>query len=65
VPLCAGIYLLCYLDRSNIGNAKTLNANLHHDLLSDTNMTALQYTYDDPVLFPTELTAAASLLWSF
>ena len=20
VPLCAGIYLLCYLDRSNIGN---------------------------------------------
>jgi hypothetical protein len=22
IPLCSGIYLLCYLDRSNIGNAK-------------------------------------------
>lgn len=22
IPLSAGIYLLCYLDRSNIGNAK-------------------------------------------
>ncbi|OBT67986.1 hypothetical protein VE03_01502 [Pseudogymnoascus sp. 23342-1-I1] len=44
VPLCAGIYLLCYLDRSNIGNAKTLNANVHHDLLSDTGMTSYQFT---------------------
>jgi hypothetical protein len=45
VPLCAGIYLLCYLDRSNIGNAKTLNSNKHHDLLSETHMTSYQYTY--------------------
>ncbi|KFY43506.1 hypothetical protein V494_01944 [Pseudogymnoascus sp. VKM F-4513 (FW-928)] len=44
VPLSAGIYLLCYLDRSNIGNAKTLNSNVHHDLLSDTNMTSYQFT---------------------
>lgn len=44
VPLCAGIYLLCYLDRSNIGNAKTLNSSTHDDLLSTTNMTNLQYT---------------------
>ncbi|KUJ15966.1 MFS transporter-like protein [Mollisia scopiformis] len=44
VPLCAAIYLLCYLDRSNIGNAKTLNANTHDDLLSDTHMTSYQYT---------------------
>ncbi|ELR04324.1 hypothetical protein VC83_04028 [Pseudogymnoascus destructans] len=44
VPLSAGIYLLCYLDRSNIGNAKTLNSNVHHDLLSDTGMTAYQFT---------------------
>ncbi|OQD73687.1 hypothetical protein PENDEC_c014G05993 [Penicillium decumbens] len=44
VPLCAGIYLLCYLDRSNIGNAKILNKNTHNDLLSETNMTSYQYT---------------------
>ncbi|KAL3421754.1 major facilitator superfamily transporter [Phlyctema vagabunda] len=44
VPLCAAIYLLCYLDRSNIGNARTLNANKGHDLLSETGMTAYQYT---------------------
>ncbi|QSZ36965.1 hypothetical protein DSL72_009057 [Monilinia vaccinii-corymbosi] len=43
VPLCAGIYLLCYLDRSNIGNAKTLNSSTHDDLLSLTHMTAFQY----------------------
>lgn len=43
VPLCAAIYLLCYLDRSNIGNAKTLNSSTHHDLLSTTHMTNYQY----------------------
>lgn len=43
VPLCAAIYLLCYLDRSNIGNAKTLNAVAHNDLLSETHMTNYQY----------------------
>ncbi|KAG4440111.1 hypothetical protein IFR05_004408 [Cadophora sp. M221] len=43
VPLCAGIYLLCYLDRSNIGNAKTLNAATHNDLLTETHMTNYQY----------------------
>ncbi|PSS12920.1 hypothetical protein M430DRAFT_262591 [Amorphotheca resinae ATCC 22711] len=43
VPLSAGIYLLCYLDRSNIGNAKTLNSATHNDLLSDTHMTDHQY----------------------
>ncbi|OJJ46383.1 hypothetical protein ASPZODRAFT_132477 [Penicilliopsis zonata CBS 506.65] len=44
VPLCAFIYLLCYLDRSNIGNAKILNADTHNDLLSETHMTSYQYT---------------------
>ncbi|EAW13368.1 putative MFS transporter [Aspergillus clavatus NRRL 1] len=44
VPLCAAIYLLCYLDRSNIGNAKILNQDTHHDLLSETKMTSYQYT---------------------
>jgi len=44
LPISCGIYLLCYLDRSNIGNAKVLNASTHNDLLSETNMTAYQYT---------------------
>jgi MFS family permease len=44
VPLSAAIYLLCYLDRSNIGNAKILNSETHNDLLSETHMTNLQYT---------------------
>lgn len=44
IPLSAGIYLLCYLDRSNIGNAKVLNSDTGDDLLSDTGMTAYQYT---------------------
>lgn len=44
IPLSAAIYLLCYLDRSNIGNAKTLNASSHHDLLSETHMSNYQYT---------------------
>lgn len=44
IPLSAGIYLLCYLDRSNIGNAKVLNSDTGDDLLSETGMTAYQYT---------------------
>ncbi|TPX13849.1 uncharacterized protein E0L32_005793 [Thyridium curvatum] len=44
IPLAAGIYLLCYLDRSNIGNAKVLNATTHDDLLSETNMTNYEFT---------------------
>ncbi|KAJ7271175.1 MFS transporter [Mycena rebaudengoi] len=44
VPLSAAIYLLCYLDRSNIGNAKILNADTHNDLLTETKMTNFQYT---------------------
>lgn len=43
IPLSAFIYLLCYLDRSNIGNAKTLNSETKDDLLSDTGMTNYQY----------------------
>ncbi|EUC44288.1 hypothetical protein COCMIDRAFT_98527 [Bipolaris oryzae ATCC 44560] len=44
IPLCATIYLLCFLDRSNIGNAKTLNANEGHSLLQETHMTNYQFT---------------------
>ncbi|KAJ5812488.1 hypothetical protein N7474_008789 [Penicillium riverlandense] len=43
LPLSAGIYLLCYLDRSNIGNAKTLNSDTRNDLLDETHMTDHQY----------------------
>ncbi|GAM83811.1 hypothetical protein ANO11243_018010 [Dothideomycetidae sp. 11243] len=43
LPLSAGIYLLCYLDRSNIGNAKLLNSETHNDLLQETHMTNYQY----------------------
>ncbi|KAF5721331.1 tartrate transporter [Fusarium globosum] len=44
IPLAAGIYLLCYLDRSNIGNAKVLNHTTGHDLLTETNMTNYDFT---------------------
>ncbi|RSL40128.1 hypothetical protein CEP53_013572 [Fusarium sp. AF-6] len=44
IPLAAGIYLLCYLDRSNIGNAKVLNSSTKHDLLSETGMSNFDYT---------------------
>lgn len=33
VPLCASIYLLCYLDRSNIGNAKVMNGALNPSIV--------------------------------
>lgn len=44
MPLSAAIYFLCYLDRSNIGNAKILNASSNHDLMSETGMSNYQYT---------------------
>ncbi|CAM1504985.1 Fc.00g106220.m01.CDS01 [Cosmosporella sp. VM-42] len=44
IPLCASIYLLCYLDRSNIGNAKVLNHTTGNDLLTETKMTSYQFT---------------------
>ncbi|KAG9250115.1 major facilitator superfamily domain-containing protein [Emericellopsis atlantica] len=44
IPLAAGIYLLCYLDRSNIGNAKVLNRATGDDLLAVTGMSNYQYT---------------------
>nr|A0A089FNE5.1 RecName: Full=MFS transporter prlL; AltName: Full=Pyrrolocin biosynthesis protein L [fungal sp. NRRL 50135]AIP87508.1 putative MFS transporter [fungal sp. NRRL 50135] len=44
IPLSAAIYFLCYLDRSNIGNAKILNAATGNDLLTETHMTNYDYT---------------------
>jgi MFS family permease len=44
IPLAASIYLLCFLDRSNIGNAKTLNSSSGESLLQTTHTTNYQYT---------------------
>jgi hypothetical protein len=44
LPLSALCYLILNLDRSNIGNAKTMNANTHNDLLSETHMSEYGYT---------------------
>ncbi|KAG9125754.1 hypothetical protein FRC07_006336 [Ceratobasidium sp. 392] len=43
VPAAAMIYLLCYLDRSNIGNAKLLNEDKGNSLLQSLHLTNLQY----------------------
>ncbi|KAH7096212.1 major facilitator superfamily domain-containing protein [Auriculariales sp. MPI-PUGE-AT-0066] len=44
IPLSAFIYLLCSLDRSNIGNAKIMNKEKGHDLLTQVHMTNYEYT---------------------
>ncbi|CAE6444160.1 unnamed protein product [Rhizoctonia solani] len=44
VPSAAFIYLLCYLDRSNIGNAKLLNSDSGNSLMQSLSLTNLQYT---------------------
>ncbi|KAI0805867.1 putative MFS transporter [Xylaria sp. FL0064] len=44
IPLSAGIYFLCYLDRSNIGNAKILNASTHDDLMTEAHISNSQFT---------------------
>ncbi|KIL92420.1 hypothetical protein FAVG1_04831 [Fusarium avenaceum] len=43
IPICATMYLLAYLDRSNIGNAKVMNSESGHDLMTETNLTDSQY----------------------
>ncbi|KAJ4367989.1 hypothetical protein N0V83_006344 [Neocucurbitaria cava] len=44
LPITAVVYLLCYLDRSNIGNAKILNSTTHDDMRETNNMTNYQFT---------------------
>ncbi|KAI1329224.1 MFS general substrate transporter [Xylariaceae sp. FL0255] len=44
MPLSAAIYFLCYLDRSNIGNAKILNSTTHNDMQTETHTTNYQFT---------------------
>lgn len=43
MPLAAFIYFLCYLDRSNIGNAKVLNTSTKNDMQSETGMTSYEF----------------------
>ncbi|KAM3546324.1 hypothetical protein ARSEF1564_000812 [Beauveria bassiana] len=43
VPLCAGIYFLCFLDRANIGNAKVLNSSTGDDMQHSARMTDYQF----------------------
>lgn len=44
LPLSAGIYFLCYLDRSNIGNAKILNSGTRNDMQTETGTSSYQFT---------------------
>ncbi|KAB8276465.1 major facilitator superfamily domain-containing protein [Aspergillus minisclerotigenes] len=44
LPTTAVIYLLCYLDRSNIGNAKILNSSTNDTLLESNSISNYQYT---------------------
>ena len=43
LPLCAFIYFLCYLDRSNIGNARILNSAAHSDMQTTIGATTYQF----------------------
>src|ERR1700761_1817503 len=43
LPLCCWIYLLNYLDRGNIGNAKVLTQETGDSLLQQTHMSTYQY----------------------
>jgi hypothetical protein len=44
LPICAWVYLLNYLDRSNIGNAKILNSETHDSFLQSLGMSSAQYS---------------------
>ncbi|KAH7326434.1 major facilitator superfamily domain-containing protein [Stachybotrys elegans] len=43
VPISAGIYFLCFLDRSNIGNARILNSSTNNNMQDETNMTDYEF----------------------
>ncbi|KAH7336757.1 MFS transporter [Rhizoctonia solani] len=43
IPASIIIYLLCFLDRSNIGNARLLNDTTGHSLMKSLNLTNHQY----------------------
>lgn len=43
IPLCCWLYLLNFLDRGNIGNARVLNQETGDDMLHQTRMTSTDY----------------------
>lgn len=43
LPLCCWLYLLNFLDRGNIGNARILNKESGDDLMSRTGMSPMDY----------------------
>ncbi|KAL1845053.1 hypothetical protein VTK73DRAFT_1216 [Phialemonium thermophilum] len=43
IPLAAGIYFLCYLDRANIGNARILNSTTHNDMQTETHASQREF----------------------
>jgi hypothetical protein len=43
IPLSAYIYFLCFFDRSNIGNAKVLNASTKNDMQTEIHATPYQF----------------------
>lgn len=43
IPLSAGIYFLCFLDRANIGNAKILNYSTNNDMQTEIGMSDYQF----------------------
>lgn len=53
IPACAMLYLLCFLDRGNIGNAKIAG------MTEDLNMTSMQYSVVLVVFFATYCTVEA------
>jgi hypothetical protein len=62
LPLSALCYFILNLDRSNIGNAKTMNADTHDDLLSETNMSERGYIITLMIFFIIYAYAAEILL---
>ncbi|PSN74842.1 MFS transporter [Corynespora cassiicola Philippines] len=44
IPVCATMYLLAYLDRSNIGNAKVMNSETNDDLMTETRLSNKEYS---------------------
>ena len=51
LPLSALSYFILNIDRSNVGNAKTMNAETQNDLLSETNMSEQEYIISLMVFF--------------
>lgn len=43
MPISAGIYFLCFMDRANIGNAKVLNSSTRDDMQRTTGMSDYQF----------------------